>query len=517
MLKRLLQTAFLPGIIVLLLISCDAFMNISPKNDTGNLVISFPRPQASSRAAVPGVGTLAQLAYNITLTNGSETLSAVVPVGQSDTVLSVRPGAWEIQADAYIPVAEPIHVGTGSAQVTVKAGQRANAVIKMIFDNTVPAGVTVRYDNVDYTAVREGTIYTVEFPGTIGYDTTKPFSVTVQKAVEDQDLTTTGLAAGIAGYFTGTPQIFRVEANAAAGYSTDYTVKHKFRYRLVDTATGAKDLKTRFGITTNGTQGVTDTFNALHELISNPFSGDSHITDIQLGDWIDLESLTVARYHTGTEAPDNDSDSDTNRENGAISTANTDLGSHGKLLRIIVVGKNSFNGINGNNTPHVVFQFQNVPGYHRMNETATNVGGYAASEMRTYLTGNFYAGLTGAGVPDAVVWAPSRRAANGGSGATAADTITDKLWLPTEYEMFGNNTHSNGAYEGTGNQADFTGYYTTDTRRTKYRSTNAAHFYWEASPIPTFTTDFCFVDAGGFANNSGASAAAGVAPAFCIK
>jgi hypothetical protein len=305
----------------------------------------------------------------------------------------------------------------------------------------------------------------------------------------------------LSGYATGTVPSFTVSGANAGGKNLTLAAL----YTLLDTGTGAKDLKVRFGISTSGAAGVTEAFNALHYLISSPKAGDDFTTAIQLGDWVDLDSLAVNADSAGTP----------NTNYGYIfETANTDLGAHGKLLRLIVVGKNSFTGINSNNTPHVVFQFQNVPGYHRMNPTNTNVGGYAASEMKAYLIGNFYTGLTAAGVPDGVVWEP-RRAVWNGYGSTTVDTITDKLWLPTEWEMFDASISS--TYENSGNQA-WLEYYTDDLSRIKYNSSNTAVWYREASPMtPLGGTMFADVHESGFSAGFSASAAGGVAPAFCVK
>ncbi|MDR0526340.1 MAG: InlB B-repeat-containing protein, partial [Spirochaetaceae bacterium] len=60
--------------------------------------------------------------------------------------------------------------------------------------------------------------------------------------------------------------------------------------------------------------------------------------------------------------------------------------------------------------------------------------------------------------------------------ATGTNTIEDKLWLPTEWEMFGANTHSNSNYENSANQGRL-GYYANDTSRQKAGST-----YLTASP-----------------------------------
>jgi hypothetical protein len=510
--------------VLFLLVSCgDVFMS-NYGSDEGNLAIRFPGAgdDSGGRAAIPSAGTQALLEYRLTLTSGSGTVSAVVPAGQTSAVLSVTPGVWDIQAEAYLPgsaVMAGAHVGTGSAQVTVVAGQSAAASIKMIFDNTTPESVEVDYMGTTYIAVREGTVYTAVLNA---YDTSQPVSITINKAVDDQDILVNNTiitapfsktwselgspAPGRSTADTNASPAFTVEANAARGYSTAYTVELHFRWPVNTAArvgTDPMDLETLFGIANQTTSDdEEDAFNALHWLINTPEAGD-FTQIIQLGDWVDLDSLTVAAYNNA----------------GAISETNTSWsGTHGELLRLIVVGINSFIGINGNTQPHVVFQFQNLPGTRRMNATDTKANGYAGSEMRTYLTGNFLTGLTTAGVPSSVLWAPTRRVANGGAGA---DAITDLLWLPTEWEMFGAQSYSswyeiNGTASSGPNtlQADFNGYYMTNSR-IKYNSSNTAGWYWVASPSTQPNASFACSGSGN--NYFLASQVYGCAPAFCVQ
>jgi hypothetical protein len=215
---------------------------------------------------------------------------------------------------------------------------------------------------------------------------------------------------------------------------------------------------------------------------------------------------------------------------------NTDLGASGKLLRLVVVGINTFNenqggaydGSGNGTASHLVFQFQNVPVKHRMSDTDDNTGGYAVSEMRKYLVpvggvgGNFLAGLSAAGVPEAILWAPKRYSANKGKDATAAVLSEDKLWLPTEWEMFGRNLNSSLAYETASNQARFA-YYADDASRVKKDLSANVTFYWLASPFsPNYTssfaaTSFSGVGSQGNGNVSPATSSTGVAPAFCVR
>ncbi|MDR1636932.1 MAG: caspase family protein [Treponema sp.] len=254
-----------------------------------------------------------------------------------------------------------------------------------------------------------------------------------------------------------------------------------------------------------GARGVTAAFNAVHDFLQTCNSGNAQgrkerITRrIRLGDWIDLPRLTVQGDVGG----------------GAINTDNVDLGKNGKLLRLIVVGIDSFAATNRDAPAHVVFQFQNVPGSRRMNTSYTNAGGYKASEMRRYLTASFLRGLLTAGVPEGVLYAPTRYIANGGPGATAADALADRLWLPTERELFGANKSSNRTWETAANQTRLE-YYENNSRRIKYNA-EGSEWWWEASPDSGSAQYFCGVNIYGAAFTSFADSVNGFAPAFCVR
>ncbi|MDR2633638.1 MAG: penicillin-binding protein activator LpoB [Treponema sp.] len=257
-----------------------------------------------------------------------------------------------------------------------------------------------------------------------------------------------------------------------------------------------------------GVKGVTAAFNAVHAFLqtcNSPSAAGRReriAQRIMLGDWIDLPRLTVQGDAGG----------------GAINTDNTDLGGNGKLLRLIVVGLDSFAATNKDAPAHIVFQFQNIPGTHRMNPSNTNAGGYKASELRRYLTDSFLRGLLAAGVPEGVLYAPVRYIANnGGQGATAADALRDWLWLPSERELFGRNGGSNTTWETGANQARLE-YYENDSRRVKYNA-NGAMWWWEASPSTSAgsAANFCYSHDGGNTYTNVARGVGGCAPAFCVR
>ncbi|GHV64989.1 hypothetical protein AGMMS49587_18470 [Spirochaetia bacterium] len=275
---------------------------------------------------------------------------------------------------------------------------------------------------------------------------------------------------------------------------------------IIFPASSGSDLKVKFSVST-----AADAFTAVHTAIQD----GTYLTKIALGDYIDLDSLTITGSDTITDK---------------------DLGSpgewdyHGRLLRLIVVGINSFKRdgtgepgtVNANNPSggpdHVVFQFQNIPVKHDMNATDTNVGGYLGSAMRTYITGDFLTGLqTTTGLTNDMLWAPARKVSQGGDPEAGTDTITtDTLWLPTVWEMFGSNgLVSSPTSETVTNQARLE-YYATGAFL-KYDSSDNCSSYWLASPKYWSADEFAYVGIDGYFYDLIASEVTGCAPAFCVK
>ncbi|MDR0527169.1 MAG: InlB B-repeat-containing protein, partial [Spirochaetaceae bacterium] len=263
------------------------------------------------------------------------------------------------------------------------------------------------------------------------------------------------------------------------------------------------DLMVKFGIKQAGyslssisTADVTNTFNTVKSYLATQNSADVNpaagLGVIKLGDYVELPSLRVAAY---------------NSNGGGINiTSNTGDGK----LRLMVVGINPYYGKNGNTvTQHLVFQFKDYPGNGRINASGTNAGGYAASEMRQYLINEYLPGLLTAGVPDSAIWAVKRMVANGGI-ATGADAIEDKLWLPTEREMFGSNTNSNSTHESDANQGRL-GYYNDDVGRKK------ANVYLTASPYDGDYYWCGITDNGQPIRWINPDSSYGVAPAFAVS
>jgi hypothetical protein len=276
-----------------------------------------------------------------------------------------------------------------------------------------------------------------------------------------------------------------------------------------------------------GRDGVEAAFLELHKFIENGYFAQDlgqpeQSRVIQLGNYIELEDGLVVDPSEKLE-DDGDDWVDENLR-GKIS-----LGSESKeKLRLIVVGINSFRSgsVAGYSEPkndgvdHVVFQFENVPGTHRMNPLNYNAGGYEVSEMRKYLKKNFLDGLEAAGVPIEVLWAPTRSVSKPHIPALVSEISNDLLWLPTAWEMFkeGKNFTTGSvkadASETRENQT-WLEYYKNGCK--KSNMTGDAQAYWTAS-ISTTTDEFCRVNTSTYSAtvSMSASTVSGAVPAFCV-
>jgi hypothetical protein len=296
--------------------------------------------------------------------------------------------------------------------------------------------------------------------------------------------------------------------------------------------TSPQSLASRFFLSepTNA-DGVSAVFTAVHDYLAAVPVDD---WELQLGDWVDLPSLNVDPYGDYSQQ----GTSFTSAQRGLVNITSNIALAEGTLLRIIIVGKDSFHSggtyleTDNNRTPHLVFQFQNLPGRHRMDipsDSNTYVNGYSGAEMRKYLSpvygidgsGTFFNGLLAAGIPESLFFAPIRYVSGPAdlSGNTIAQ-IADKLWLPTEYEISGES--GNSVQEFPAQQARLE-YYITLARRKKYTGANAAGTWFRASPFVTNSSlaqapaAFCATGtSGAWASLSGGEAS-WVAPAFCIK
>jgi hypothetical protein len=230
----------------------------------------------------------------------------------------------------------------------------------------------------------------------------------------------------------------------------------------------------------NTLQGVIE---ALHERTIAGEYGDYN--GLQLGDYIDGIDLTGGSINV----PWND----TYKNN-----------------RVVISGFNHFKGAGEteNTENHILFTFANCPMTRRMNANDTNTGGYAATEMRTFLEGDFKAALQA--VFGDHLYPVNRLLSTKGNWAWRTDTV----FLPTGFEIWGTGVWDEPNFGG-GFQAQFPLYRDSVVHKIK-RYNGSRQRWWLASPSGYDIVSF--VNSSYYGNSSyyTASAICGVAPAFCV-
>ena len=179
---------------------------------------------------------------------------------------------------------------------------------------------------------------------------------------------------------------------------------------------------------------------------------------------------------------------------------------NGASYQVDIIGKNHDTYASGGKAP-LTFQLHDCYGETKnMNSSNTNNGGWTSCAMRsTHLPAIL------ALMPTEVqngIREVSKKASVGGASSTI-ETVSDKLFLLSEVEIFGSTSYS-AAGEGT--QYD---YYKAGNSRVKNYNGSAAA-WWERSPNASNSACFCLVDGNGNAYLDGASRARGVAFGFCF-
>lgn len=179
---------------------------------------------------------------------------------------------------------------------------------------------------------------------------------------------------------------------------------------------------------------------------------------------------------------------------------------NGASYQVDIIGKNHDAYTAGGKAP-LTFQLHDCyADTEAMNSSDTNSGGWKNSAMRTTHLPAILA-LMPTEVQNGIREV-SKKASVGGTSSTI-ETVSDKLFLLSEVEIFGSTSYS-AAGEGT--QYD---YYKAGNSKVKKRN-GSADYWWERSPLATSSTYFCLVNSNGTANAYHASGAGGVAFGFCF-
>ena len=174
---------------------------------------------------------------------------------------------------------------------------------------------------------------------------------------------------------------------------------------------------------------------------------------------------------------------------------------------IDIIGKNHDDYADGSGKAPLTFQLHDCYANTKaMNSSNTNSGGWKNSAMRTTHLPAILA-LMPTEVQNGIREVTKKASVGGGS--STIETVSDKLFLLSEVEIFGSTSFS-AAGEGT--QYD---YYKAGNSKVKKRNGSSAT-WWERSPHARNSTHFCLVASGGDATNNAAGNPRGVAFGFCF-
>lgn len=146
-----------------------------------------------------------------------------------------------------------------------------------------------------------------------------------------------------------------------------------------------------------------------------------------------------------------------------------------------------------------------------MNSSNTNSGGWTSCARRTWCNSVFYTNALPTAFKNMVKEVDKLTSA--GNQSTTINTTQDKVFLPSEIEIFGTTTYS---VSGEGSQYSYFATATNRYKLPKWNSSNVSDRWWERSPAANYSYAFCIVYDGGDANGGAASIAFGLAPACAL-
>ena len=164
-----------------------------------------------------------------------------------------------------------------------------------------------------------------------------------------------------------------------------------------------------------------------------------------------------------------------------------------------------------------VLEFADIITTHVMNSTMTNVGGWPASSMRSYLSTDIYNALP-ADLQSAII--DTKVVSGHGSSDSSNFTSTDKLYLLSTAEVWAqgtSNTITNDTGRDNTRQLDYYTGVTTNSYSKAIKQLNGSNTYWWLRTATSRNSyDFYIVSSNGYWEYIDANYASGVSPAFRI-
>lgn len=146
-----------------------------------------------------------------------------------------------------------------------------------------------------------------------------------------------------------------------------------------------------------------------------------------------------------------------------------------------------------------------VLGAQRMNATGTNAGGWEKSELRSRLNSGDLWSLLPSGLQSKVKSVKKMTDNKGGGTAGTPSATTDKVFLLSTTEIYGD-------MQSDGTQYEF--YKSKGVTTSNYSGASSSYHHWTRSVTPSASTGFRFVVGNGDWDYSNATGVPYVFPAF---
>ena len=165
-----------------------------------------------------------------------------------------------------------------------------------------------------------------------------------------------------------------------------------------------------------------------------------------------------------------------------------------------------------------VLEFADIITTHKMNDTNTNVGGWPASSMYTFVNNDIYNAL-----PSELRSAIIDTVTISGHGSTNGEenfTSTDKLYLLAPKEIYTNWSNSGDTAKDLTRTLDYytnIGVTTSNYSGAIKKNGTSAYYWWLRAAYSDSTYIFLYVYSNGYYNDNIASDTYGVAPAFRLS
>lgn len=177
-----------------------------------------------------------------------------------------------------------------------------------------------------------------------------------------------------------------------------------------------------------------------------------------------------------------------------------------KTLEYRIVGINHDDLADGSGKAGLTFEVTNtVLGAQRMNATGTNAGGWEKSELRSRLNSGDLWSLLPSGLQSKVKSVKKMTDNKGGGTAGTPSATTDKVFLLSTTEIYGD-------MQSDGTQYEF--YKSKGVTTSNYSGASSSYHHWTRSVTPSASTGFRFVVGNGDWDYSNATGVPYVFPAF---